>query len=78
LPDIPEHPHIDRHIAKLVLLGVENDDCRSDIGDVVAKLLARLLRLVACKRHGVGADFHDALALVQTHAAMGQSLRGEA
>jgi len=38
-----------RHVAQFVLLCVENNDRRSEIGNIVTKLLAGLLWLIAVK-----------------------------
>ena len=77
LADIAKDSNFKSHIAQFVLLRVENDDRRADVGNVVAELVARLQRLISRKAHCVRADLHDALALVETDAAMGLRLGDE-
>ena len=75
---ILDEPDFGEHVAELGFLHVKSDNRLPSVGNIVTKLIPRILRLVSSEEHDILANPQDTSIVYHAYATMGVSARRQA
>jgi hypothetical protein len=72
---ILDEPDFGEHVAELGFLHVKSDNRLPSVGNIVTKLIPRILRLVSSEEHDILANSQDTSIVYHAYATMGVCAR---